>query len=205
MDYGPSALNMPQIFISNFVYHGPWYRDQHGLAGHLLGGWQVSGIVTLESGTSFGTGQYQDPFGCVADDTQANGCAPGTYPGGLGIWDDGPNYDIVPRPDQTGPAHVVKHGLQWFDPGAFTTAVGHFGDSRAGDIVGPGFERVDLGLMKNFRFTEALNLQMRAESFNLFNHTSFAGVDNGLEDGTFGQVVSAHNPRIMQFGAKLTF
>lgn len=205
MDYGPSGLNMPQIFVSNFVYHAPWYRDQHGFAGHLVGGWELSGILTFESGTSFSNGQYQDPFGCVTDNTQPNGCAPGTYPGGLGIWDDGPNYDIFPRPDQTGPSHLVKKGLQWFDPSTYTTAVGHFGTERSGNILGPGLNRVDLGLMKNFRFTESVNLQLRAESFNLFNHTSFAGVDTGLEDGTFGQVYSSHEPRIMQFSGKLYF
>jgi len=205
MDYGPSQLNMPQIFVGNFVYHAPWFRDQHGLAGHVLGGWETTGILTFNTGTSFNNGQYQDPFGCVTDNTQPNGCAPGTYPGGLGIWDDGPNYDIFPRPDQSGSVHLVKKGLQWFDPGAFTTAVGHFGNESSGNILGPGQERVDLGLMKNFHFTEAVNLQMRAEATNVFNHTSFAGVDNGFTDGTFGQATSAHLARVMQFSAKMTF
>lgn len=203
MDYGPSGLNEPQIFVGNFVYHAPWYRDQHGFAGHLLGGWELSGILTFESGLSFNNGQYQDPYGCVADNTQANGCAAGTYPGGLGIY--GPNYDIFPRPDQTGPVHVVKKGLQWFDPSSFTTAQGHFGNSGIGNILGPGLERVDLGLMKNFHISERVNLQMRAESFDVFNHTNFAGVDNGLTDSTFGMVTSTHEPRIMQFSGKLYF
>jgi len=214
LDYGPSQLNMPQIFVGNFVYHAPWYRDQHGLAGHLLGGWETTGILTFNTGTSFNNGQYHDPFGCVADTTQPNGCAPGTYPGGLGIWETGNNYDIFPRPDQTGPVHLVKrrfapaNGLpyyQWFDTSVFTRAIGHFGTERAGNILGPGQERVDLGLMKNFHFTEAVNLQMRAEATNVFNHTSFAGVDNGFTDGQFGQATSAHLARVMQFSAKMTF
>ncbi|HKF46610.1 MAG TPA: TonB-dependent receptor [Terracidiphilus sp.] len=203
LDYGPSQLNEPQIFIANFVYRAPWYREQNGLVGHLAGGWELSGITTFESGTSFGVGQYQDPYGCIADTTQANGCAAGTYPGGLGIY--GPNYDIFPRPDQTGKVHMVKHGLNWFDPSTFTTAQGHFGSAGPGNIVGPGLNRVDLGLMKNFHIGERVNLQMRAESFNVFNHTSFAGVDNGLTDSTFGQSTTAHEPRIMQFSGKLTF
>lgn len=205
MDYGNSQLNEPQIFVSNFVYKEPFHGDQRGFVGHVLGGWQLSGILTFESGTSFNTGQYQDPFGCMTDSTTANGCAAGTYPGGLGIWDDGPNYDILPRPDQTGRVRLVKRGLNWFDPSPFTTAVGHFGNSGVGNILGPGLERVDLGLMKNFRFSESVDLQLRAESFNVFNHTSFAGVDNGLEDGTFGQVTSTHEPRIMQFSGKFYF
>jgi hypothetical protein len=203
MDYGPSQMNEPQIFVGNFVYREPFKRDQHGLVGHLLGGWELSGIVTLESGTSFNAVQYQDPFGCQTNNPGPNGCDPGTYPGGLGIY--GPNYDIAPRPDQSGPVQVVKHGLQWFDTTPFSTAIGHFGNAGVGNILGPGMERVDLGLMKNFRFTESVNLQLRAESFNVLNHTNFAGVDAGLQDGTFGQVTSTHEPRIMQFSGKFYF
>ncbi|HTW48943.1 MAG TPA: carboxypeptidase regulatory-like domain-containing protein [Acidobacteriaceae bacterium] len=203
LDYGNSGLNEPQIFIANFVYKEPFYSEQHGLPGHLLGGWELSGITTFESGGSFNAFQYPDPYGCVPDTSTANGCQAGTYPGGLGI--DGPNYDILARPDQVSPVHLVKNGLNWFDTSAFTTAVGHFGSEPAGNILGPGLEKVDLGLMKNFEFAERCNLQMRVETFNVFNHTSFDGVDNGLGDGTYGQVTSAHEPRIMQFSSKLYF
>jgi hypothetical protein len=59
--------------------------------------------------------------------------------------------------------------------------------------------------MKNFRFNDNISLQMRAEAFNVFNHTNFAGIDFGLGDGTFGQATSAHEPRIMQFSGKMYF
>ncbi len=203
LDYGNSGLNEPQIFVANFVYKEPFFGEQHGLTGHLLGGWELSGITTFESGGSFNVFQYPDPFGCIADTSTANGCAPGTYPGGLGI--DGPNYDIVARPNESAPVHLLKNGLDWFNTSTFSPAVGSFGNESSGDILGPGYERVDLGLMKNFQFTERMTLQMRAESFNVFNHTSFNGVDNGLGDGTFGQVTSAHEPRIMQFSSKFYF
>ncbi len=205
LDYGNSGLNEPQIFIANFVYKEPFFSEQHGLAGHTLGGWELSGITTFESGSSFNAFQYPDPFGCVPDSSTANGCQAGTYPGGLGI--DGPNYDILARPDQLSPVRLVKTKSQrmWFDTSSFAPAVGHFGSESAGNILGPGLEKVDLGLMKNFNFGERVNLQMRAEAFNVFNHTSFNGVDNGLGDGTFGQDTSAHEPRIMQFSSKLYF
>ncbi|MGB6868517.1 MAG: carboxypeptidase regulatory-like domain-containing protein, partial [Acidobacteriaceae bacterium] len=197
LDYGNSGLNEPQIFVANFVYKEPFFLTQHGLPGHLLGGWELSGITTFESGSSFNTYQVSDPYGCVPDTSTANGCEAGTYPGGLGI--NGPNYDILARPDQTGPVHLVKNGLNWFNTSVFTPAVGHFGSESAGNILGPGLEKVDLGLMKNFAIGERTSLQMRAESFNVFNHTSFTGPDNGLSDGTFGQVTGTHEPRIMQF------
>jgi hypothetical protein len=203
LDYGASGLNEPQIFVGNFVYKEPFFREQHGLAGHTLGGWELSGIVSLESGLSFANYQYPDPYGCVTDTTQANGCAAGTFPGGLGI--DGPDYDILARPDQVAPVHLVKSRLNWFDTSAFTTAQGHFGSEHAGNILSPGFEKVDLGLMKNFRFSDSISLQMRAETFNVFNHTNFDSIDAGLGDGTFGSAVGAHEGRKMQFSGKLYF
>lgn len=211
LDYGPSQLNEPQIFTGNFVYKAPFFREQNGFAGHTLGGWELSGILSFESGVSFNVYQIPDPYGCVTDATTANGCAPGTYPGGLGI--DGPDYDILARPDQTAAVHMTKTRTQWFTTDSYTTAQGHFGSTGVGNMLSPGLEKVDLGLMKNFRFSENLSLQLRAEAFNVFNHTNLGGmngiggtgVDNGLGDGTFGQVTATHDPRIMQFSGKMYF
>ncbi len=203
LDYGNSTLNEPQIFIANFVYKEPFLREQHGLVGHVLGGWELSGITSFNSGLSISASQVPDPFGCVTDTTTANGCAAGTYPGGLGI--QGPNYDIVARPDQVAPVQLTKTQTQWFTTNSFATAQGHFGSESAGSFLGPGVERIDLGLLKNFRFSEHASLQMRAEAFNVFNHTNFAGVDTGLSDGTFGQITSTFMPRTMQFSAKIYF
>jgi hypothetical protein len=203
LDYGPSTLNEPQIFIANFVYREPFFRQQHGLIGHGLGGWEISGITSFNSGLSTSVTQVPDPFGCVADTTTANGCAAGTYPGGLGI--QGPNYDIFARPDQVAPVHLTKTQTQWFTTSSFSAAQGHFGSSGVGSFLSPGVERVDLGLMKNIKFTERFNLQLRAEAFNILNHTNFSSIDTGLEDGTFGQATSAHIPRTMQFSGKLYF
>jgi Carboxypeptidase regulatory-like domain len=211
LDYGRSALNQPQIFIANFVYKEPFFLQQHGLTGHLLGGWELSGITTFNSGFSLTTSQVPDPFGCISDSSTANGCAAGTYPGGLGI--QGPNYDIYPRPDQTSPVHMSKTRTQWFSTNSFTTAQGHFGSAGVGNFLSPGMERIDLGLMKSFKIGERSNLQLRAEAFNALNHTNFVGpngaanggIDTGLGDGTFGQAISAHMPRTMQFSGKLYF
>jgi hypothetical protein len=213
LDYGASGLNQPQSFISNFVYKVPFLREQHGLVGHTLGGWEVSGIVTLNSGTSTSAYQTSDPFACklptatdpatptnplCAGDTPA-----GLYPGGLGMVT--PNSDISPRPDQVAPIHMTKTPTQWFSTSSFATATGHFGSSIAGNILTPGMEKVDLGLMKNFRFSKDINLQMRAEAFNLFNHTNFWLIDTGVNSGTFGNATSAHAARTMQFSGKLYF
>jgi hypothetical protein len=203
LDYGNSALNEPQIFIANFVFKEPFLREQHGLAGHVLGGWELSGITSFNSGLSLTVTQIPDPFGCVTDTTTTNGCAAGTYLGGLGI--QGPNYDILARPDQVSTVQLTKTQTQWFTTKSFATAQGHFGSAGAGSFLSPGVERIDLGLLKNFRFSEHVSLQMRAEAFNSFNHTNFATIDTGIADGTFGQATSAHIPRLMQFSGKIYF
>jgi hypothetical protein len=221
LDYGPSALNEPQIFIANFVYKVPFFREQHGLTGHVLGGWELSGITTFNSGLSLTTSQVPDPFACTIPGPNdppsptnplcAADSPAGTYPGGLGI--NNPNGDIFARPDQVSAVHLTKTQTQWFSTNSFTTAQGHFGSAGVGNFLSPGVERIDLGLLKNFRFSEHISLQMRAEAFNLFNHTNFVGpggsaaggIDTNLQSGNFGRALSAHIPRTMQFSAKMYF
>ncbi|HEY1742573.1 MAG TPA: TonB-dependent receptor [Granulicella sp.] len=213
LDYGPSSINEPQIFVANFVYKEPFLREQHGLLGHTLGGWEISGITTFESGLSSTLTQSTDPFACTAPtSTNPAGAATslcaannagGPYPGGLGMVN--PNADIAPRPDQVAPVHLTKTQTQWFTTSSFTPAVGHFGDSPVGAFLSPGLEKIDLGLMKNFKITQRANFQLRAEAFNVFNHTNFSTIDLGTADGTYGQATAAHSPRIMQFSGKLYF
>ena len=211
LDYGASGLNEPRIFVGSVIYKEPFFREQHGLIGHTLGGWETSGIFNFASGLSTNVYQHTDPFGCVADTTTANGCAPGTYPGGLGI--QSANYDIFARPDQVAAISLPKTRTQWFSTSSFAAAQGHFGSSRAGDFLSPGMERIDLALMRNFKFGERANLQLRAEAFNLFNHTNFgntglgtlSGIDTGLGDPNFGQAIATFEPRTMQFSGKLYF
>jgi hypothetical protein len=222
LDYGPSTLNEPQIFVGNFVYKEPFFREQSGFTGHVLGGWELSGITTFNSGLSLTTAQTGDPFACTPPNPPTNPADPanplcaagnpsGTYPGGLGMIS--PNADVVPRPDQVSLVHLTKTQTQWFTTSSFATAQGHFGSSGVGSFLSPGTERIDLGLLKNFRFSERAYLQLRAEAFNLFNHTNFVGpggaalggIDTTLGSGTFGQALSAHIPRTMQFSGKMYF
>lgn len=204
LDYGPTTLNTPHLFIANYVYSLPFLREQHGLVGHTLGGWEVSGITSVESGHSATVTQSLDPFACVAAVGTVNGCADGTYPGGIGIAT--PNGAIAPRPDQIAPVQLTKSLGQWFTTSSFTQAVGHFGSERNGSFLGPGLQNWDLGAIKNIQFSERFRFQFRGEFFNAFNHTNFAGVATNLSNPkTFGTVVSAHLPRNVQLGAKLYF
>jgi Carboxypeptidase regulatory-like domain/TonB-dependent Receptor Plug Domain len=203
LDYGPSSLNQPQVFVANYVYELPFYKGDHGFAGHLLGGWQVSGITQFESGTSLTATQANDPFACITPSSAAGGCVAGTYPGGLGIAD--PNNHIAPRPDQVVPVRLMKKQAEWFSTNSFAPAVGHFGSERNGSFLGPGLQNWDLGVMKQINFERRFMFQLRGEFFNAFNHANFNQVDSGINDPSYGQLTGTHLPRNIQLAGKLYF
>jgi hypothetical protein len=201
IDYGPTTLNQPQTFVANYVYELPFYKAQRGLVGHTLGGWQLSGITQFVSGQSLTVRQSADNFDCQTPFGATTGCIPGTYPGGINI----DPSDIAPRPDQIAPMRVVKKQTQWFTPASFADAIGHFGNSRNGNLLGPGIELWDLSAIKNIRVSERFRFQFRGEFFNAFNHTNFDAINVNIDSGSAGQVTSTHDPRQIQLGGKLYF
>ncbi len=203
LDYGLASLNQPQVLVANYVYELPFYKGEHGILGHLLGGWQVSGITQFESGTSLTATQANDPFACITPAGGGGGCVTGTYPGGLGIAD--PNGHIAPRPDRIAPVHLVKKQAEWFSTDSFVPAVGHFGSQSNGSFLGPGLDNWDIGAMKQIKFEGRFMLQLRGEFFNAFNHTNFSQVDTGVNDPSYGQLIGTHLPRNIQLAGKLYF
>jgi hypothetical protein len=189
--YGDSVLNTPQMFVMSYVYDLPFFKSQSGFAGHVLGGWELSGIVTIQSGQSQIMTQSNDPWQLAGD------------PGGLGM--TRPGETVFIRPDEVGDPHGSKSISEFFNTAAFTDAIGHFGSSRPGAILGPGYQRWDTSLIKNVKFGERLGLQLRLETFNTFNHGSPSGIDTGVDDGSYGAVNGWHDPRTVQLGVKVKF
>jgi hypothetical protein len=187
--YGPSTLNTPQMLVVSYVYELPFYRNQRNLVGQLLGGWEVSGITTIQSGQSTSVTQGSDPFGA--------------FPNGLGMLSPGTTVQI--RADQIGDQHGPKTAAEFFNTAAFAAAAGHFGTSRPGAVLGPGIQVWDMSLIKNFKFAERVGLQLRLETFNTFNHGNPSGIDTNVGDSNFGAVTSWHDPRNVQIGAKINF
>ena len=196
--YGPSQYNQPHTFVASYVYDLPFFRRQQGVAGRLLGGWQISGITTVTSGMSVTVTQASDPFNSL--DFPG---APGTYPGGLGM-DYASSFAI--RTNVTG-ASITGAGTrtQWFNPAAFTHAIGQFGTEGVGVLLSPGAQIWDLAAIKNFKIAERFSFQLRGEAFNAFNHTSFNTVSTNIDSSNFGQLTSAHDPRNLQLALKLNF
>jgi hypothetical protein len=142
-------------------------------------GWEVSGIVTFQSG---------NPLTITIPGDRA-----GTGAGGQ-------------RPNLTGPVERIKSIAQWFTTTAFALpALGTFGNAGRGLVRGPGINDWDVSFIKKTQLRERVALQFRAEFFNLFNHTQFSGVGAGFGSGTFGQVTSARNPRVSQLALRLAF
>ncbi len=77
--------------------------------------------------------------------------------------------------------------------------------AKRGTIQGPGFNRLDLGVYRNFRIWERVNFQFRAEAFNAVNHTNVQSIGTTATSGTFGEVTGYRDARIMQFAGKFTF
>jgi len=195
-DYGRSTLDRRQVFTGNYIYDLPWQRSQQGLVGHLLGGYEFSGILTINSGL---------PFTVLTARGQGDPAAVGVNTSGA------PNNGSVasPRPNQiSDPNNGPKTFTQFFNTAAFApvTVAGASGNERRGAVNGPGLWRYDMALLKNTRIRESVNLQFRAEAFNLFNHTNFQTVGTTLTTtSTFGHVTAVRDPRIMQLGLKLNF
>ncbi len=191
-NYGPSTLNTPYIFVANYVWQLPFWKEQKGVVGHVLGGWELSGITTVQSGQSQQILQANDPFS-------------GLYSGGIGLNAAGISGGVVIRPDAVAPISMPKTLNQWFSTTSFRDAVGHFGNAGLGSLLGPGEQIWDLTLMKNVSFRERYSFQLRLEAFNAFNHVSYSSVATNTDAANFGQINGTHSPRNVQLGAKFYF
>jgi hypothetical protein len=200
-DLGPSEYNRQNIAFVNFIYDIPFLRkSSNRLLRDVVGGWQVSGVVTMESGlplTLTVGGGLTSICGAVGTcgNIRPNLVGPITYPKNATTSQSNPNGTI-----------------QWFSPSAFAanllpgfTNVATWGNLKYGGVWGPGRDNWNIAVFKRFAFTERLNFELRVESYNTFNHPQMNGVDINLGDKDFGKVTSAYDPRVFQLGAKLVF
>jgi Carboxypeptidase regulatory-like domain len=111
------------------------------------------------------------------------------------------------RPDIVGNPKLDKPTLdQWFNTSAFVAnKPGQFGNAARNPLEGPGAFNMDIALMRRIRITERHSVQIRAEAFNVLNHPTFGNPRSSLTDTNFGRILSANDPRIMQFALKYAF
>jgi Carboxypeptidase regulatory-like domain len=189
-DFGPSAFDIRSNLFSNFVYRIPLLRNSaNRTVRSIVGGWEVSGIVTALSGAPLNIGLAGQNVASIVPNT-AN------------------------RPNINGKMANPHTVNEWFDTSVFSVpAPGTWGNEPHNGVRGPGRENWNISLFKNFVFNpeRGTNLQFRAEFFNVWNHPQWVGdtLNGGISTNygarNFGAVTSAYDPRTIQLALKLSF
>ena len=193
-DYGRATLDRRHIFTLNYIYELPFFQKQEGFVGKVLGGWQASGIITYNTGL---------PFTVTTSNYDAAGL------GFISAAVAGGRPNILCNPNQGGAGtqqQFFNTACFQLNPVAGATGLSNTpGSSPRGIIEGPNLFRVDFKVTKNLRFGETMRLQFFGEAFNLFNRTNFNTLSLNVTAATFGQVLTARDPRNLQFGFKFSF
>jgi len=168
-DYARTDWDRTLTYVQSYVYQLPFGFNKrmlnHGPAAWVLGNWQLSGVLSLMTGT---------PFYVTASGSSLN--TPGS----------GQTADQV-APVQI--LHGINVGNQWFSTSSFAQPTGvRFGTVGRNDLSGPGLFQLNLSLSKQLRFSERVNAEFRCETFNFTNTPEFSNPQNSITSSTFGYV-----------------
>ncbi len=184
-DYGISDFSRKFRFTGsfNFAIPGP----KAGLLRDITGGWQLNGIVTLQTGGPLNivTG-FDNSFSGIGND----------------------RVDVIGDPHLAGGRSRGAEIQQWFNTAAYTpNAPGTFGTLGRNTDVGPGYADLDLSLFKAVRmpWSEHQKVEFRAECFNALNRVNLGNPNTNFSSSIFGHITSANDPRILQFGLRYSF
>ena len=177
-DYGVCEYDLRQNFVASLVAVSPKFENR--LMNIVAGDWQLSPIISAHGGFPFNPTLGQD------NSRTAEG---------------------VDRPNIVGDPYVRNLKTRvWLNTSAFAAPpVGSFGNAGWNSLRGPGFFDMDVSLSRWFTVHESHRLQLRFEFFNVTNHVNFNNPSSGLNVATFGTILGAGNPRILQFAAKYVF
>ena len=191
-----------------FAFAGSYLLPDPGgsssLFKRLLGGWQVTGTGILQSGLPL-TVFTSAPFTPILD---ASGRVIGLQPNSGDYNGDGVNFDFPNAPTGQIPGSFNRNqyvnGV--FPASAFPLpAPGQEGNLKRSAFRNPNFANIDVSLVKNNRFREHVNVQLRFEVFNVLNRVNLGAVNGDLASGTFGRATTTFDPRIIQLGARVLF
>jgi len=203
-----SDFDQRHVLTLSYVYDLPFLRHGAGLSHTLLGGWQFSGITTIQTGIPFSV-KYS---GFSNNAGVSNGSVNNGTGGGVSIF-----ADVVGDPHATPSAACAAAyggtGPLLFNPCAFAFPRGlTFGDSGRNFLNMPRRTNFDMSLLKHFKINETTGFEFRTEAFNIFNHTQWAGssisgasINNDIAGSSFLHPSAAHRARTLQFGLKFLF
>lgn len=192
--YARNNYDRTQTFVQSYVYDLPfgpgkkWLKS--GPVSSVIGGWRVSGILTLMTGTPFSIG------------------------GGSALNTPGSSQTADQVKQNVQILHGIGPGNPWFDPTAFVpvTAPGVFGNSGRNIMTGPGFFDLDASLFKLVHLSERFNLEVRGEFFSITNTPQFSNPNTSASNynpdpskNSFGVITGAGGGRVVQLGLKLNF
>jgi hypothetical protein len=183
LDKSYAQFDRRHILAFSYVYEFPWRKQQRGFLGRALGGWQVSGTTSIQSGLHVNLSG-----GSRLSSSPSNGFA-----GNL---------------DLTGDWRAVPGGQspdRWVNPAAFTGRAGLIATLPRNLIEMPAGNNWNVSFMKRTQISERLRLQFRAELFNFFNHPNFRTLSTNYSAANFGRLTQTDEPRVLQFGLKLLF
>ncbi|WP_158822583.1 TonB-dependent receptor [Granulicella sp. S156] len=192
LSYAISSFDVKHNVVISYEYQLPF--DQLFRPNRLSRGWSLSGISHFASGFP------------VTMINNGDNSLIGTNPNGI-------NNSSIDEPDYTGGALHLNHNPRtnsvYFNTAVFSmNQLGEPGTSKRRFFYGPGVDNYDMAVAKKLPITDSVAILFRVEAFNVFNHTQFTGpgsVDGDIGSSTFGQAISAAQPRIMQGALKLSF
>jgi outer membrane receptor protein involved in Fe transport len=180
---GPALFDARHRVVVSFGYELPSLDQSAAMLRHVAGGWQVNGIYQAQTGFPLTVTQ-----GAVLDIRY-----------------------LTSRPDMTCDANDgPKTTAQWFNTSCFAALSLAQTGERPGNagrntVRGPGFQRTDLSIFKNFDFAAHHRIQVRVEGFNIFNQARLGQPNGTFGSATFGQITTAEDGRVIQLGVKYVF
>jgi hypothetical protein len=193
LSYALSAFDVKHNFVASYAYELP-FEHLFGACNGWTKGWTLSGITHFSSGFPVTLLNYGD------------NSLLGAEPNGINNYGvDEPQYVAGPLDLNSNP----RDGKSYFNTSLFSLQpLGTPGNARRRFFYGPGIDNYDMALLKSVTLSESKSLQFRFEGFNVFNHAQFYGptaVNGNINSASFGAVVSAAAPRLMQAAVKFVF
>jgi hypothetical protein len=177
-NYGPTSYDRRHIFVGTFTSFLPFFKGTRGLAGALLGGWEVSGKVRWQTG----------PYLTVNANTSIGGRRADYLGGPIAL------------------ADAERGAERWFNTAAFGPAPeDRRGNSALGAVEGPGLYLWDASFRKKFKLRGEVALQVQADVFNVLNTVNFRNPSTNFSSQDFGTINAAGPPRTLQLGARVEF
>jgi hypothetical protein len=185
-----STYDRPHRFTANGVFELPFFREQQGVAGKIIGGWQFNGFLTLQSGAPFGVLNGSDPGGIVAGNLVGTSIRPNLNT----------TLDL---------AHMGVREIQLAGGASLfraVTAASPIGDAGRNILRADGINRVDFGIVKNTRIREGHNLQFHANFFNATNTRDWGIPEARITSAAFlNEGAPEAAPRRIQLGLRYSF